>query len=98
MGSVEAEGFQADGGEPQLLVFQDHIVAAAMGAVFLRTDVIFVQAFHSGVVDAVGGCVTLVRVVLNGAETVVGDLLQRVGHEQTQTKAGQLGKFHIPLC
>ena len=98
VGSVKAECFQAHSGEPQFFVFQNHIVAAAVGTVLLGTDVIFVQALNSGVVDAMGGGVTLVGVVLSGAEAIVGNLLQRIGNEQTQTKPGQFRELHVPLC
>ena len=84
VGCVKAEALGADNSHAQIIAFQNCVITFAVRAVFLRTDVVFVQTVDSVGEDAVIGSMTLVNVVLNGAQTVVGDILQLIRQEHTE--------------
>ena len=95
---VEAETLGADDGHAKVFAFQNSVVAIAVGAVLLGTDVILMQAGDGVGEQAVPNSIALVHIVLDGAQAVVSDIFQTLGQEHSQAKAGQLGELGVPLC
>ena len=98
VGGVEAEALGADNRHLQIVAFQNSIVTIAVRAILLGTDIVFMKTGNSVLKQAMPCGAALIRVVFDGAQTVIGNILQPLRQEHSQAETRQLGEFGVALC